>query len=40
MDFSILIASLINTAVTFLLDSFLNGLFAFLSDILFGGAVV
>ncbi|HNZ48342.1 MAG TPA: hypothetical protein PLZ53_08040 [Candidatus Hydrogenedentes bacterium] len=39
MDFTALIGSLVNTAVTFLLDTFLNGLFAFLSDLFFGAPI-
>jgi hypothetical protein len=38
MDFSILTAALLNKVVTFFLDLFLNGVFDFLSDVLFGGS--
>jgi len=38
MDFGILVSLLIEKTVTFFLDFFLNGLFDFLSGILFGGA--
>ncbi len=39
MDFSVLLSQLINKTVTYFLDLFLNGIFNFLSDILFGGTV-
>lgn len=37
MDFTALLAALINTTVKFFLDLFLGGLYDFLSDLLFGG---
>jgi hypothetical protein len=37
MDFSVLLNSLLTKVVTFFLDLFLNGVFDFLSDVLFGG---
>ena len=37
MEFGALLAALLNRTVTFFLDLFLNGLFDFLSDVLFGG---
>lgn len=39
MDFSVLFGSLIHTAVSFLLNTFLNGAFAFLSDLFFGAPI-
>ncbi len=39
MDFSLLLSALVNRTVTYFLDLFLNGIFNFLSDLLFGGAV-
>lgn len=38
MDFSMLLEALVNKTVTFFLDLFLNGVFDFLSDVLFGAA--
>lgn len=37
MDFSVLTDALLTKVVTFFLDLFLNGVFGFLSDVLFGG---
>ncbi len=37
MDFGILLSLLVDKTVTFFLDLFLNGVFDFLSGILFGG---
>ena len=36
MDFSLLLSALVNRTVTYFLDLFLNGIFNFLSDLLFG----
>lgn len=37
MDFTVLTDSLLNKVVTFFLDLLVNGLFNFLSDVIFGG---